>query len=637
MKKLLSILGAVSMVASTGTAVVACNNKNNDYSQMSNFLEGVAKTVYLNTRYNYDVDYVLQENVYSTDEGKQYFDANFGGQLWSESLSTVGFTKKTGKLPTDKDAIIKIATIGEQLLGLDSSQDQNQQLVDLISSATSMLGIDLSTGVSAEQKVKIEKIGTIVEEVGKALDMSNYQGLTYVNAINKAIVNFVNQLNSATGIGSSDFIEAKFKEAMQALTQTVRQLRQQEGGFNFNVIIDRPTILGALIDTVKLTLLYVGDFINNSGNDINSTAISNQTVLDYRKTTLPANSVLDLKGVLEKLDDALLGSDASTTGPVALKNIIKLLFVNGSEADYEELTIDSVIKILQINRMVYQENDFGFPWLVSSFVNGMIDLEFEVSGLKVQVNVGTVLNIVLGLIGSGKPIMTDYALDQLLELAGVANIIPADLLAGVRELVTSADPLKVIWNRNILGPIFALLAGLSGDFSINGLLNSPLSQIFGLDGIFGLDFITSGDDKLESISDIIKLVINKAGTDDIKISPQKLSNVFQTFANLIKTLPDYTGDINGLVALIPSDVRADLFSVAQDAKGLKQLLTFFKETATVQKADLISGVKTNFAALTVSASPLSETQFKYTVERKQITVTLEKVGAQYKIKKVLVQ
>lgn len=647
MKKLLTILGAVSLTASASATVVACGSSiKQQHKDLGAFLSEVAKAIYLKDHHNYDLDYVLEQNLFVTNEQhNNFYTNNFAGSLYHPELQSVGYQVQGGSHPTDKDAIINLASVGQVFFSLDvTNEDQEGQVKTLITSITQMLGINLQSETGLET---LEQTSDLLQILGSALDMKAYVGKTYHEGINQAIVGFINQVNLATNQSHQQYSLAEFDSATTSLIETLRTMSANEG-FSLDFIIKNPLVLSGLIDVAKLTLVYLNQFI--STNQITSGEITNAQVLAFRNQTISPTTVFDLKLLLNTIYEALLGANASQTGPIAIKNILKVLFVNHDESYYHDLSItlgDGGGKntfegfLSSVYDIKLGVNQLGLSHLFGAVINGLVVIDWSTivsepvvaQMLSTYFNLGNTASTIFGMIASGALVMNGEIVDGLLDMFGLESLpIPQELLNGIKNLLSSPNALNILWDQNILGPIFSLLAGINTNLSFSGLLTQPLGTLFGLKNLFGLDFSGLGNNEFESIQSVLQTILTQT-QGPVKLDLQTLSDVFTGISDVLGQLP--TTVLNDLV--LEPQLLNNIFALLRDNEGLLDLFTFLKETAVTQKADLIKNVVEEFARLTVETTILSPTQYKFLIARKIITITIVEENNLYKIKRILVQ
>lgn len=646
MKKLITILGAVSLSASVGTQVVACTNKkaNNfkiDQEQMSLFLTEVSKALYLNEKHRYDVNYTLEANVLTQNLDLQtYFAKNFNNSLFSQNFTSEGFINLAGKKPADKNLLLTLTNVAKQVLALDERKEKGPQLEALITSTLSILGLKLDAESLQTAKPILQAVGQNMTGISAALSLKNYVGQSWSAALNSAMIDLANGLNRFANINqtfdSKDLSATNFNAAMTAISQAIKILNADEKGLSLDQVINNLDSLGAFINLTKLALTYLNQFIVGAtfGSD---ELTASEVIAQQNKIINISASVIDLRAIIVKLDVVLLGPAAETTGPAFIKNLLKVLFVNASQ-NYAQKTIETInianlgASFAPITNLTYTQGDFGLPYLISAIINGSLSLDNNlITSLLGNLNLGNLFANMLAMMANNTPIMSASAGDSLKGILGM--IMDSEAAHQIYQLLTNVDPLKLLWNQNLLEPILKMFTNISGDLSIQGILNTPLSALFGLDGLFGFDFITEGEDKAESISEIVKLVLKKLDTTgNCKFDLEKLAVITNGLGDLFKDLPD---SVTAMVEKLDKTTIQTFFDMKKDLLGMVDLVEFIDQNVTKQQSELIAAVKSNFNSIKkVSATAESDFNYKFILSGKVIKITLIVEGEFVKIKQV---
>ncbi|ARU92209.1 hypothetical protein SCLARK_001756 [Spiroplasma clarkii] len=646
MKKLLSLLGALTMIASTTATVIACGDTELKVNQaeMSGVLEEIGKAVYLNKTKGYNMDYVLQEYSFKNETIKTNYSKYFKDKLIGDSATLSGFANVVGKQPSDSDEITAILAITAKLLGLDASGDKKAQVTNAIKEALEMYNVNLQTGVTAEAKAEMQSVGAILKNVGTALETNSYIGKSYASAINEAMVKLVNEINKVAGVNTS-FTATQFAQAMTSLTSTIKKLSTAGTGFDFAALFATAESSKAFIDVLKLTLLYINHiFTLDLSKDL-----ENDDFIKAREAVI-ASTTFDLKGVVIKLNDALFGASQDSTGPVAIKNILKALFLNTRAGFYDGKYLnksEDLFKNLEnLNSYEYVNEDFGLGSFVAAIINGAVTIEADLgkfipgapSSGNLLENVGSISVNILGMITTGTPLLDSSTWTVLGgAIKGFTSLIPAISDKDVDELgsiLTNADPIKELWSKNALGTFLRVFASLEGDFSLKGILTSPLNGLFGLNQAGGLDLIDLDTGADMSIKDILKLLVDSMGADDVKLNFDNLAAVFKNIGDIIVDLPT---SVEGISAKLSDPALEALFKIIADAKGLKGIMEKIQAMGKNQKTKITKDIKTAYEAIKTSAIvAISDTEYKATINsRIQIAFEIEAVNKSFVISKIV--
>ncbi|AKU79667.1 lipoprotein [Spiroplasma turonicum] len=369
MKKLLSILGAISLVATSGSYAVACGAKNNADSENENasvddkaraeILTQYAKALFVNQNSPKD----LGMNI--GDEKEKYSEYHYSPSLYFEEakstkikdLAFVNDINATYK----KDSTINLsAAVSEYfdsnlvsnnleansgiykggVIGKDTGE-MDSTLNMLLQTVTGFLGDptkfveqlpnlyklvygfkDAIKGfLTSDLKNQIKEIlsNDVLKKFEEAFSPIK-EGENYVSIIQSSVIDLANSFN---GLLNKSDVVSDFDTASKSISKNIKALISGQASFSFDLTSIKH--LPGIIKFVTVLLNYIDQY---SYDDLTSKLIDKNTVLDNKTKVLEKGNVknqFDIKKWLNVIDEIV--NDNQKKGLTALKNTLGIIFV----------------------------------------------------------------------------------------------------------------------------------------------------------------------------------------------------------------------------------------------------------------------------------------------------------------------
>ncbi|AGR41392.1 lipoprotein [Spiroplasma taiwanense] len=676
MKRLLSLLASLSIITSTSITVIACETKTPkedetfDQEKMKEFLGEVSKSLYLN-KSGYNIDYVLEtysfksnQKSLTSSELKEFKEKYFKNGLIGSNLKTTGFEYTKGQQPGDKDLLLGITTVANSIFSLSGQTDEEkaESLKTTLSELLKYFNVELTPETIKEAGPIIDQVANSLESFGDALSMEKYQNMTWTQTINLSFIGIANGLKKLVKDSTADFNEedisaTNFKNAMQNLELSLTKLRDKK------IVLDETTVLSNLdsiakiVNFARICMLYLSNFIVSDQFEVDLTAEQVNEFRNKKISTIADSNILNFKEMFEKVKETIFGSNSSTNAPIALKNVLKLLFLNTTQDYYKNMIFDlsdidlsdfsEVIQKIIQSLQEFQKDDFvdgdlGFNYAMTRILNGSIDIKKLLDSLPdmfkgiieaLNLNIPAILVNLIGKIASNTPITKGLNSALITLIFSLLGVELED--SKIQKLVdglngeNDVDLLNLLWNEDFLGAILGKPANES--WALKNLLEKPLSSLLGINNILEFEFIEGA----ETLKEIVELIFEKIqNAEEIKIDFTAIGSLLKKLAPIFKDMPT---SVDALVNKIKeAGILADLYQVKDNLIGLKDLLKYVQDTVADQKAKMIENIKTEYNKLTVANSEIiSQEKYKYNLgSGKTVTISIAKENNLWAINQV---
>ncbi|AOG61003.1 hypothetical protein SHELI_v1c10560 [Spiroplasma helicoides] len=380
MKKLLSFLGAMSLVASSGSVAIACKKEANPVVYEDTKNEAVAQnpkaealTQYVKTLYanqfslsdiGLDVSNGIKDLHYSPSEYFSWIqkqninDLNFSQGIsndykaYSDSKYSEAFDQYfDSKLIHDNtnidDSIYKGGVIDSQN-AIPSFVGTINTILPII--AKSFVNIDgsgiadlLKTLLSFESligsfKQTIDPIvdsltaddNAVLKELESALSFTD-QETTYVDAIQNSIIALAKSISGLAKKSSEDIKD--FTSASKSIAKNLKGLI--DGSISFSFDMSAVKYIGGIVKFVRVLLLYLDSFDENAVTETQLTVddvlrVKQGAILKINNEKLNSLDIKKLIGILKKMTD-----DKDGQGLLIFKNVVNILFSTHDTLNYK--------------------------------------------------------------------------------------------------------------------------------------------------------------------------------------------------------------------------------------------------------------------------------------------------------------
>ncbi|AGR42180.1 lipoprotein [Spiroplasma diminutum] len=500
MKKLLSLMGAITMSASTASAVVACGNKvapenpskpdegfetEARQDTISKLMSQYSKTLFLNqnalsdNETHFSSKYYMDNNVkneYLKDLGLTKFDESENVEsnakfntIASKYFNVNNMLASDLKLSDnvyqdyvldpgveDEGIVDAIKNTIPQVLGFLSDPAQLQQLIAAVAQNPAMI----ESIVSPEL---LKTIGNVLNQdalqaLENAFSNDLYKDMSYQTALNSSVIGLSNAINKIIdgkgaeklSYASQQDIDDNISSATSTLVDKMKSIMDGEVELKVDFLENIDSI-AEVIRFVRTLLVYLEQF---SYDEMTSSVLTLE-IIEVKRSRIVDTNQIDIKQIFKKLN-FMVNNDE--TG-IVFKNYIGALFVTNSKnfsvtKDFTEKVNDGLMGILSkfaIKAMGQDKINAGFfniyvNALVRSFINGGINKEYG----------GTLFSTVIGLIFT------------------VQGMLPSP----VKEIISKikdngdADKFKEDWMGYLWNNSNTKL-----NFSIKDLLTVPMNQI----------------------------------------------------------------------------------------------------------------------------------------------------------------
>ncbi|AUB31680.1 MOLPALP family lipoprotein [Spiroplasma floricola] len=564
MKKLLSIMGALTMTTSTASVVVACgkNSTNkgteNDVKQdtISKLLSQYSKTLYINQK--------------TLSDGKSHFSSQYTmeNKVKYEYLSTLGLTdfdkseevESNTKYDTVAKKYFDTNLLSDNLKLSDNVYqgyvvDPSKSTEGILGKIKSMLptildflsnpeGLKDMLGLVANDPGAISGIITpeILKTLGKVINQENlkylenafsndiYKDMSYQTSLDSSVIGLSNALDKILNgknvqklkYSNQSEVDSNKEAAKEKLGTNIKSLILGEKSLNIDYIENIDSI-AEIIRFVRTLLIYIEQF---SYDEMTSNVLTLEQI-EAKRTAKVQSNTIDLKQLFKKLSFMV---NKDETG-VSFKNFIGVLFATNSNSF-------SLDKDFENNK-----ND-GLMGLVSKVAQKAMGKEFiEVDApfigkMKIYIN-ALIRSIING--GLAEEYGGDLFTIFLMAATQMTDMLPSPIKEFMEKIVKnndsdkfSADWMGYLWNNSN-----KLL-----NFSIKNLMSTPINEI-NLSSLFGGASSKSNNKFNQSRAGLLDY-LNKKSIKDIV-------NEFNTAFDITTNAKINFSDFGELVARLSKD------------------------------------------------------------------------------------
>ncbi|AVN63713.1 hypothetical protein CG006_01810 [Mesoplasma florum] len=665
MRKLISLLAAVTLTASASASVIACGQIQPKVKEPAVYnsqdinilLKQVSKAYYLNSNEstNYDFNYVYENmiknkwikqldataetsNTNRINNNSRFTDIQstyFGNELISSKLKDKSEIQIiSGTAPKDPNIIMNISNIYPTLISFMS----NGQIVEMILFLVD-LGITLMPQIISDQGLLDYAAALLpdanIKKLADALSPSTakYQNYTMEEVLNSSIVDFGNALNVFAG-KEARYKNSTAKEANEwraaALNGSVLAMQDLSKQSNVNLnIVDNWDSLCSIVNFARVLVIYLNNFatqrleIIESGSNIDPLSWSNLQSIRNTKYSEVKNE-LDIKNLIRYLDKTFNDESGKE-----IQNLLQFLFrghdkykpaANGLIPDIDGF-------MYNFTNTVY--DDAGLSGVFKALLNGTSTPDKPIGSMLVG-GLGLVSsnNNIVGKISESilKPLITT-ALKAAAAL-GTIDEKTANLLIDLINDGILSKPWDVTWDK-FLKP-----------FTNKKLNENRKVNILG--------FPVSGD---YTIKTLLTRLTDLTTEDDqpLKIDFNNVSNLVNQLQGVVKVAQENPKDLLSKLGYIRSStsigddkkfIKSGSFfdylgKILNDTKGSNGLFTAlnnktkeFKEAQEKLKQEM----QKQFDSIEVSnEKQIDDNNFEYIIDNKTITITIKVVKNKYSI------
>lgn len=676
MKRLLSLIGAISIGASTSATVVACGTKNTQLIDSNNeqdksvitskLMSQTAKALFMNQNENIDYNNkhistssiltsLVQNKTLSelniTEVGNSndinvnskfndvyntYFDKN----LMAKELNLSDNIYQSDVKALDNETIESLKKVTDLLptiLNLCTNPSSLGQLLLMLAKDPSVI-----TNLISEDTLKsLAKVldNDTLKLFEKAFSSDIYKDMTYQDSLDSSVIGLANAVNNLFSNEGSDTlkydtkddINSNYDKAIDSLANNISYLMSGEKTISFDITKNIKAI-PEVIRFVRTLLLPLDQF---KFEDITSRAMTLNEVGAMRDTKIVSNKI-DIKNIFN-----ILNALSTDNEGFILKNIVNFLL--GTDDKLNISYIDAIFGTVK-----YKGNKKGgLIKLVSKFVEKLNKADFVefsvVAGLKVKISIDFIIRAFLNMgLGQNKD---DNGLTSYVE----DGTITADTLLGVEAL---PDFLKNVikavnenndWNKFALNWVGYLWNNDNKhlNLSLKSYLDKTVGELVEMfqkqptDKALGFDHVTNN---------ALDMIFNKKLSDifkDLKDSTEKVEKStvdFDTLANLFKSmyendaLQNALNDVNHLFkhlglnddgSFVESSVLSNVIKMGAENKDwltpLIGCLDNYINEETTNLSTIKEKVYQYFKKLTVDIEINAENDFIYKVSDGKIT------------------
>lgn len=671
MKKLLSLLGALSLSASASIAVVSCSTKSDELiennvkkSAIPALMEQYSKALFISengagdnkthvsSKYIYNniigssklQDLKLDElTQLENASGKDTFATISNRYVASDLTDGVTVSDKvyqdgTVTLETEiPDFINKVLEFGPLLFdGLNSPET----IIGLID------GMDLESFLSEDLLTSLAPVLTAeaLTTLKGAFSAGVYQGLTFTQSINSSIIGLTNAVDELVNqeeatkysYATANDIKNNFNGAVDNLVGNIDGLTKGEKTISFD-LAKNISAVAEVIRFVRTLLVYLNSY---SFEEMTSSVLTVAKIRSHRSAAFSSTANdFDIKKFVKVLN-VMVNDDKTGT---VFKNFLGALLV--SEKDVEVLELGFLGTSLKgINYDSSSEG--GYAQIATKYVAKMAGFESIKTDILVYKNVDMYLSsLVRGLInqqfGQQQSILGIKVIDMVIEkLPEFSETLPeflGTIIRKINENDGNMDKFKADWMGYLWNNDNALL-----DFKLIDYVDQPIKDLFSLFGLAeaakpvkGFDVQTnSAMDFLGNRS--LKDIVSDLNT---KFESSKNNTVvkFSSFADLLElcakddSLANALKDPKNLIKnlgwdgqkIVAGSILEKLIDVLKENSWLSDFISLVKTYKTAYENQL-KAIKTDIisqlAKTTVVTTENGTDNYTFTVSNGTVTV-----------------
>ncbi|WP_339033324.1 MOLPALP family lipoprotein [Spiroplasma endosymbiont of Cantharis rufa] len=694
MKKLLSLIGAMTLMASPIGAVVACGNKNAKEEEkpdkvednfetaerqdtISKLMSQYAKSLYLNQNElsdgetHFSSKYMMENNV------KNEYLKTLNLTDFNESEGVEGnakFYKVADKYFNTNDLLasdLKISDNVYQDYVLDPSAP-DEGIVDIVKNTLPTILSLLSDPTTLQQLLGVvasnpSMIGSIIspdllKTLGKVLNQDNlkllenafsnkiYANMSYQTALDSSMIGLSNAVNKLLNGSETKLsyetqadVEQNIDSATTNLADNISNLMSGTAELKIDFISNIDSI-AEVIRFIRTLVVYMEQF---SYEEMTSSVLTLEKIEEKRNQIFNSNSI-DIKQLFKKIN-YMVNDDLSG---VVFKNYIGILFATNS-------------KNFSIGKQFTENVNDGLMGLLSKIgVKAMKEESINIIISKVYVN-----SMIRSIINGG--LNSSYGGSLFSTVIGALVTMPGILPSPVKELmqkITSvsgegkkfkSDWMGYLWNNT----------NENFNFSIRDLMSKPMNEI-SLSGLLGEEKTSQPEDeqnptepakrfneaKASSMNFLtnksIKELVNEFNTEFSSTTKSTIN--FSDFGELMarfakdSTLEKALNDIDNMFEILgynsdgslkEGSVFEQLFKILNDEDELiakmSNILSKWIKESNQEVTDLKNQAEELFKKLTVKTEIKSVNNFRYTVNDGTNELVFD-IAMKYKNKKLVV-
>ncbi|ATZ21563.1 lipoprotein [Mesoplasma tabanidae] len=674
MKKLVSLLSAITLTASASVSVIACaqiqppTKKAALYNEqdINILLKQVSKVYYLNSSEStkYDFNYVYQNMVKNKwikeldktaeasgqngiDNTSRISDIQsvyFGYQLINSKLKDKSKIEITsGQTPKDPNLLMNLSNIYPTLISFITKGQILEMLLYLAD-----LGINIMPQIISEQGILDYAAALLpdanIKKLAEALNpsQSKYKNYTIEQTLNSAIVDFGNALNVFAN-KDERYKNSTANEATQwrdpALNGVVLAMQDLPKQSNINLnIVDNWDALCGIINFARIMIIYLNNFATQRllVIDSNPTTINTLTWKELQaiRSTKYSNikNEIDVKNLIRYLNKAV----SEETGN-ELQNLLQFLF--RGQQNYKRIDGGGIIPIPDIDGFISNftnknYSDIGLSGVFKALLNGTSTPEKPIGSMLVG-GLGLISsnNNIVGNLSEKiiKPLITT-ALKVAVSL-GTIDEKTANLINSLMDQGVLINPWDVTWNS-------LLKSLMDKKFNENKTINV-------------LGFPISGNYTIKTFLSRLTDLTTTNENDPLKLDFNNIGNLVNQLQGVVKVAQENPKElITKLGYIRPSKKGEEAFikngsffdylnKILNDTKGsngLFEALNAKTEEFKEMQAELKKQMQAKFNSVEVTnENQLDHNTFEYIINNKTIIIKIVIVKNKYSISAISIK
>ncbi|QEH61758.1 hypothetical protein SCHIN_v1c05610 [Spiroplasma chinense] len=694
MKKLLSILGAMSITASASASVVACgpakvtNLYTDNVSQetIAKLMSQYAKGLYLNqngeqtTKSHISSSEVFNNMVkdqYLDDLGLEGFDESLGiskytrfNEVASNFINTENLTSKVEVSERVwQGGVVSMENQVPELL--QSVVDMAPSLIGALANPAALAGMLENLDISAFIQPEVLKVmaNVLTEEnfqlIENAFSNDVYENMSVQQSLDSSVIGLANAMANLTGTGTDKFIQSSGfdKDTLDTDLETnynlaINSLIKSIGGFmggsvsiKFDLVESVPAV-AEILRFVRTLLVYLNSFTYEDYT--NAEGVKAVDVKTKRDTSMnEIDNTTDIKKLLDVLK--YMVNDQDGNGVVVLKNVLGILAATSS-------SVACVVSETVPNTGVYPSEHAAFGDLITKILFAMTGMSEiveanpipSIPSMVLKVNVKSFLR---DLINSGANMkgkssanwsvssQTNQVLTGMFANTSLVTEPLKSILEAIKEKGDSTtfknDWVAYLWDND----------NEALNMSIKGMLDQPLSGLMSLFGETEVAKKLGFDVKTSTAFDFLLNKSLKTIVNDLSAAVDTAKNTEFNFDDITKVIQACRKD-DALVNALrdPENLMSHLGLV--DGKVIEgSVLDVISKTVgtydwLVKVLQVIQGylnegnnlaklVKDQLKEIKVETTIKGTNTFVYTVSQGDVTNTFEIAMKQVKNKLVI--
>lgn len=668
MKKLISLLAAVTITASASTAVIACSGipytakiADAKYNQddINILLKQVSKSYYLNqnSATKYDFNYVYENMIKNKfiqelDSSAQSSGENginnygrfidiqkvyFGDQIINSKLANKSAIEiSAGIAPKDPNIIMTISGIYPTLISLIS----NGQVIELVLYLVD-LGINIMPNIISDQGLLDYAAALLpdanIQKLAEALNPSKYKNYTIEQALNSSIVDFANALNVFANR------EEKYKNstadeatkwrapALNGIALAIQDLSKQSH-VNLDIVDNWESLCG-IINFVRIFSMYLSNFATmrieawKTPENVKTLSWQELSTIRNKKYSDVANE-LNIKDLINYLNLAVNDQkDNAEQKGYELQNLLQFLF-RGNEKYKQIDVIPPKLDGFISNFINHDYNEVGLSGVFKSLLNGVSTYDKPLGSMLVG-GLG-MISANNKLVGIGGETIIPPLISIVLKLAVTTGTISQEIADMINNLVDNgilSKPWDVAWEH---------------------LLNPLLDKQLNPDQTFNiLGFPINGNNSIRTFLAKLSALVSTDENEPLKVDFVKVSNLINQLQGVIKVAQENPKELLPKLGYIRPNSNNENGSVREDSffdylnqilldtkgnNGLFKALNLKTELFKKQQLELKAKMQTEFNKLEITnTNIIDDKTFEYTINNQVISIKIDVIKDKYSI------